>query len=330
MGNKITSLVTGSSGFVGSHLVDKLLELNHNVRVIMRKESKLKWIDPRRVEIFNCNYDDVENLRDAVSNVDYVFHVAGVIKAKTKEIYYKGNVEVTQNLLEAVEQFNPSLNRFVFISSQAAAGPSPSNQPKTEEMECNPVTTYGKSKLEAERVVRNYEGKIPFTIVRPSAVYGPRDSEILLFFQTLKKGIQPMVGFSEKYVSLVHIQDLIDGILLAAFSDKSLNQTYFISSEKGYGWEEIGNISSKIFGKRVLKLRIPHFMIFTVAAISQFFSYFRKEATILNLEKAREMVQNSWVCSVEKAKRELGYSQKVDLEQGVRETIQWYKENGWL
>lgn len=330
MRNKITSLVTGTSGFVGSHLVDKLLELNHNVRVIMRKESKLKWIDPTRVEIFNCDYDDIENLRDAVSNVEYVFHVAGVIKAKTKEIYYKGNVEVTQNLLEAVEQFNPSLNRFVFISSQAAAGPSPSNQPKTEEMECNPVTTYGKSKLEAERVVRNYEGKIPFTIVRPSAVYGPRDPEILLFFQTLKKGIQPMVGFSEKYVSLVHIQDLIDGILLAAFSDKSLNQTYFISSEKGYGWEEIGNISSKIFGKRVLKLRIPHFMIFTVAAISQFFSYFRKEATILNLEKAREMVQNSWVCSVEKAKRELGYSQKVDLEQGVRETIQWYKENGWL
>lgn len=330
MRNKITSLVTGTSGFVGSHLVDKLLELNHNVRVIMRKESKLKWIDPTRVEIFNSDYDDVENLRDAVSNVDYVFHVAGVIKAKTKEIYYKGNVEVTQNLLEAVEQFNPSLNRFVFISSQAAAGPSPSNQPKTEEMECNPVTTYGKSKLEAERVVRNYEAKIPFTIVRPSAVYGPRDPEILLFFQTLKKGIQPMVGFSEKYVSLVHIQDLIDGILLAAFSDKSLNQTYFISSEKGYGWEEIGNISSKIFGKRVLKLRIPHFMIFTVAAISQFFSYFRKEATILNLEKAREMVQNSWVCSVEKAKRELGYSQKVDLEQGVRETIQWYKENGWL
>ncbi len=330
MKNKIASLVTGTSGFVGSHLVDKLLELNHNVRVIVRKESKLKWIDPTRVEIYNCDYDDVENLRDAVSNVNYIFHVAGVIKAKTKEIYYKGNVDVTKNLLKAVEQFNPSLNRFVFISSQAAAGPSPSNQPKTEDMECNPVTTYGKSKLEAERIVRNYEGKIPFTIVRPSAVYGPRDPEILLFFQTLKKGIQPMVGFSEKYVSLVHIQDLIDGILLAAFSDKSLNRTYFISSEKGYGWEEIGNISSKILGKRVLKLRIPHFMIFTVAAISQFFSYFRKEATILNLEKAREMVQNSWVCSVEKAKRELGYSQKVDLEQGVRDTIQWYRANGWL
>lgn len=330
MNNKITSLVTGASGFVGSHLVDKLLELNHNVRIIARKESRLKWIDTSKVEIFNCDYHNVSTLKDAVQNVDYVFHVAGVIKAKSREVYYKGNVEVTKNLLKAIELFNPNLKRFVFISSQAAAGPSPDGVPKTEDMECNPVTTYGKSKLEAEKVVRNFEGKIPFTIVRPSAVYGPRDPEILLFFQTLKKGIQPMVGFTEKYVSLVYVSDLIDGILLSAFSEKSLNQTYFVSSEKGYGWEEIGNISSKILEKKVLKIRIPHFMVYTVAAISQFLSYFKKEATILNLEKAREMVQKSWVCSVEKAKKELGYSQKIDLEKGIRETIHWYKENGWL
>lgn len=330
MNNKITTLVTGASGFVGSHLVDKLLELNHSVRIIARKESKLKWIDLSKIEIFNCDYDDIQSLKDAVQNVDFVFHVAGVIKAKSREVYYKGNVEVTKNLLKAIELFNPNLKRFVFISSQAAAGPSPDGVPKTEDMECNPVTTYGKSKLEAERVVKSYETKIPFTIIRPSAVYGPRDPEILLFFQTLKKGIQPMVGFSEKYVSLVHVSDLIEGILLAAFSEKSLNQTYFISSEKGYGWEEIGNISSKILGKRVLKIRIPHFMVFTVAAISQFLSYFKREATILNLEKAREMVQKSWVCSVEKARQELGYSQKIDLERGIRETINWYKEKGWL
>lgn len=330
MDTKITTLVTGASGFVGSHLVDKLLELNHSVRIIARKESKLKWIDLSKVEIFNCDYDDIQSLKDAVQNVDYVFHVAGVIKAKSKETYYKGNVEVTKNLLKAIELFNPNLKRFVFISSQAAAGPSPDGIPKTEDMECNPVTTYGKSKLEAERVVKSYETKIPYTIVRPSAVYGPRDPEILLFFQTLKKGIQPMVGFSEKYVSLVHVNDLIEGILLAAFSEKSLNQTYFISGEKGYGWEEIGNISSKILGKKVLKIRIPHIMVYTVAAISQFLSYFKSEATILNLEKAREMVQKSWVCSVEKAKQELGYSQKIDLEKGIRETINWYKENSWL
>lgn len=330
MEQKIISLVTGASGFVGSHLVDKLIDLNHNVRIIARKESKLKWIDTSKVEIFNCDYDDVDTLKIAVSNVDYIFHVAGVIKAKTKELYYKGNVEVTKNLLKAVNDANKNLKRFVFISSQAAAGPSPFNHPKTEDMESIPVTNYGRSKLEAERVVLGYKGKIPVTIVRPSAVYGPRDPEILLFFQTLKKGIQPMVGFNEKYVSLVHVSDLIDGILLSAFSGNSLNQTYFISSEKGYGWEEIGNISSKILGKKVIKIRIPHFIIFLVAAISHFLSFFKKEATILNIEKAREMVQKSWVCSVEKAKKELGYSQKIELEEGIKQTIEWYRENQWL
>ncbi len=330
MQEKIISLVTGASGFVGSHLVDRLIDLSHNVRIIARKESRLKWIDSSKVEVFHCDYEDVKSLKLAVSNVDYIFHVAGVIKAKKKEQYYKGNVEVTKNLLKAVYDANENLKRFVFISSQAAAGPSPFNHPKTEDMECNPVTSYGRSKLEAEKVVRSYEGRIPFTIVRPSAVYGPRDPEILLFFQTLKKGIQPMVGFDEKYVSLVHVSDLIDGILLSAFSENSLNQTYFISSEKGYGWEEIGNISSKILGKKVLKIRIPHFIIFLVAVVSQIFSYFKKDATILNVEKAREMIQKSWVCSVEKAKNELGYYQKIELEDGIKQTIEWYRKNQWL
>jgi dihydroflavonol-4-reductase len=330
MDKQILSLVTGASGFVGSHLVDKLLSINHKVRIIARKESRLKWIDASKIEVIPCDYNDVESLRNAVKNVDYIFHVAGVIKSKTKEGYYKGNVDATRNLLLAVEKENLDLKRFLFVSSQAAAGPSPKGLAKTEDMECNPVTTYGKSKLMAEAEVKKFTGKIPFTIVRPSAVYGPRDPEILMFFQTLKKGIQPMVGFKEKYVSLVHVFDLIDGILLAAFSDKSLYQTYFISSEKGYGWEEIGNISSKILGKKVVKIKIPHFAVYTVAAISQFLSYFSKEATILNLEKAREMVQESWVCSVEKAKKELGYNQKISLEEGIKNTVNWYIENKWL
>ena len=330
MDKQILSLVTGASGFVGSHLVDKLLSINHKVRIIARKESRLKWIDASKIEVIPCDYNDVESLRNAVKNVDYIFHVAGVIKSKTKEGYYKGNVDATRNLLLAVEKENLDLKRFLFVSSQAAAGPSPKGLAKTEDMECNPVTTYGKSKLMAEAEVKKFTGKIPFTIVRPSAVYGPRDPEILMFFQTLKKGIQPMVGFKEKYVSLVYVFDLIDGILLAASSDKSLYQTYFISSEKGYGWEEIGNISSKILGKKVVKIKIPHFAVYTVAAISQFLSYFSKEATILNLEKAREMVQESWVCSVEKAKKELGYNQKVSLEEGIKNTVNWYIENKWL
>lgn len=328
MDNNGIAIVTGASGFVGSHLVEKLLELNYHVRVLARKESQLQWLKEKSLEIVRCEYNDIDCLANAIKDVDYIFHVAGVIKAKKKDLYYKGNVETTKNLLRA-SQNAKKLKRFVLISSQAAAGPSSIQNPRTEEMDCYPVTTYGKSKLQAEKEVKKYEGKIPFTIVRPSAVYGPRDPETLIFFKSIKMGLQPMIGFQEKYVSLVHVSDLIEGIILAAQSDKSIGQTYFISSERGYSWREIGDITAKILGKRVIRIKIPHLIVYLVAGLSQAINYFQNDATILNFEKANEIVEQ-WVCSVEKAKRELGYSQKIELENGIRQTLEWYIKNNWL
>lgn len=328
MYNNGIAIVTGASGFVGSHLVEKLLDLNYHVRVLARKESQLQWLKEKPLEIVRCEYNDLDCLANATKDVNYIFHVAGVIKAKKKDLYYKGNVETTKNLLIA-SQSAKKLKRFVLISSQAAAGPSSIQNPKTEEMDCYPVTTYGKSKLQAEEEVKKYEGKIPFTIVRPSAVYGPRDPESLIFFKSIKNGWQPMIGFQEKYVSLVHVSDLIEGIMLAAQSDKSIGQTYFISSERGYSWRELGDITAKILGKRVIRIKIPHLIVYLVAGFSQVINYFQNDATILNFEKANEIVEQ-WVCSVEKAKRELGYSQKIDLENGIRQTLEWYMKNNWL
>lgn len=328
MDNNGIAIVTGASGFVGSHLVEKLLDLNFHVRVLARKESQLQWLKEKPLEIVRCEYNDIDCLANAIKDVNYIFHVAGVIKAKKKDLYYKGNVETTKNLLIA-SQNAKKLKRFVLVSSQAAAGPSSIRYPKTEEMDCYPVTTYGKSKLQAEEEVKKYEGKIPFTIVRPSAVYGPRDPETLIFFKSIKNGLQPMIGFQEKYVSLVHVSDLIEGIMLAAQSDKSIGQTYFISSERGYSWREVGDITAKILGKRVIRIKIPHLIVYLVAGFSQAINYFQNDATILNFEKANEIVEQ-WVCSVEKAKRELGYSQKIDLEKGIRQTLEWYMKNNWL
>lgn len=328
MDNNGIAIVTGASGFVGSHLVEKLLDLNFHVRVLARKESQLQWLKEKPLEIVRCEYNDIDCLANAIKDVNYIFHVAGVIKAKKKDLYYKGNVETTKNLLIA-SQNAKKLKRFVLVSSQAAAGPSSIQNPKTEEMDCYPVTTYGKSKLQAEEEVKKYEGKIPFTIVRPSAVYGPRDPETLIFFKSIKNGLQPMIGFKEKYVSLVHVSDLIEGIMLAAQSDKSIGQTYFISSERGYSWREIGDITAKILGKRVIRIKIPLLIVYLVAGFSQAINYFQNDATILNFEKANEIVEQ-WVCSVEKAKRELGYSQKIDLEKGIRQTLEWYMKNNWL
>ncbi|MBM4175945.1 MAG: NAD-dependent epimerase/dehydratase family protein [Ignavibacteria bacterium] len=330
MKNQPIALVTGASGFVGSHLVDLLISKNYKVKVIARRGSSLRWVKDQPIEIVNCNYDDMNGLKNAVSDCDYIFHVAGVIKSKTKEGYYEGNQKVTRNLLNAVKFSNPTLKRFVHVSSQAAVGPSSTREPIHEDTEFNPVTTYGRSKMAAEKEVLSEKENLPITICRPPAVYGPRDPEILIFFQTISKGLQPMIGFDEKNISLVHVSDLVRGILLAAENENSHGKTYFIADEKYYNWKDVGELASRLLNKKVMRIRIPHVIVFIVAAISQFFSYFRKEATILNLEKANEMIQQNWTCSVQNAMKDFGFRQQIDLETGFKETIDWYKKIGWL
>lgn len=330
MNNQYLALVTGASGFVGSHLVDLLLSKNYNVRVIARKGSSLKWVKDQLIEIVNCNYDDTEGLKKAVSECDYIFHVAGVIKSKTKEGYFAGNQVVTRNLLDAVKKSNPNLKRFIHISSQAAVGPGSDDKPIDETAPYNPVSVYGKSKMAAELEVLKEKDSIPITICRPPSVYGPRDEEVLVFFQTIAKGLHPLIGFKKKNISLIHITDLVNGILLAAESEIAKGQIYFISSEEYYNWDEVGKLASRLLDKKAVKIRIPHFVVYIVAAFSQFLSYFRKEAVKLSLEFANEMVQQNWTCSVQRAVKELGYRQHIDLETGFKKTIEWYLEIGWL
>lgn len=327
---KLNALVTGASGFVGSHMVDYLLSKNMNVKVLTRKGSKLKWFDNSKVEVYDCGFYDESGLKEAVKDCHYIFHIGGVIKAKNTQGYFEGNQQVTRNLLNAVKEASKSLKRFVFVSSQAAVGPSPTISPIDETWECKPLTDYGRSKLAAEKEVLKEIGNIPLTVCRPPVVYGPRDPEVLLFFKTIKGGLHPLIGFSEKYVSIIHVRDLVEGIYLAALSEKALNQIYFISSDNFYGWNELGKISAELLNKKVIRLRIPEFIVFIVAGISQFLSYFKKEATILNLEKANEMVQKYWICSNEKAKRDFKFKPLIDIREGFKETIKWYIDQGWL
>jgi nucleoside-diphosphate-sugar epimerase len=330
MNNQRLALVTGASGFVGSNLVDLLISKNYKVRVIARAESKLQWIKDLPIEVKNCDYHDIEGLKDAVKGCDYIFHVAGVIKSKTKDGYFKGNRDVTRNLLDAAKESISNLKRFVHVSSQAAVGPSYNGIPIDETASYRPVSVYGKSKMAAELEVLKEKDSMPITICRPPSVYGPRDPEILVFFQTISKGLHPLIGFEKKNISLIHISDLTRGLLLAAESQKAEGQIYFISSEEYYSWEKIGDLASRLLGKKTFKIRIPHFLVYVVAGFSQFFSHFKKEALKLSLEFANEMVQQNWTCSVKKAINELGYRQQIDLETGFKDTIDWYKKIGWL
>lgn len=324
------SLVTGATGFIGSHLVELLVSKGHTVRILLRKTSSLEWLKGLSVELFYGDLFDLEAMERAARGVDYVFHSAGLTKAKTPEEYYRANQEGTRNLLNAALSKAPRIRRFVHISSQAAVGPSPTSAPITEDFPASPLTTYGKSKRKAEEEVLEVASRMPVTICRPPAVYGPRDRDIFEFFNTYKKGLQPIVGFSEKYVSLVHVGDLVRGFVMAAESDKAKGQVYFISSERAYGWKEVGEVTRVAMGRGAIRVRIPEPLVYVISAFAEIGARFSPKPALINLEKARDMVQDYWTCDSSKATRDFGYRQQISLDDGIRGTVAWYRKQGWL
>jgi nucleoside-diphosphate-sugar epimerase len=323
------ALVTGGTGFIGSHLVDELLNRGYEVRCIVRDTSNLKWLDGKDVEIFKGSLFDIDFLKKAIKDVDYVYHIAGVTKGKNYQDYYRGNVETTQNLLEACLE-NQKLKKFVLASSLAAVGPGDDAIPVDETRPYNPITSYGKSKAEAEKVTLSFKDKLPITIVRPPSVYGPRDTYTFELFKYVKFGFLPVVLSDDQILSLVYVSDLVDGFILAGENEQAIGEIYFISSEKIYTWKEIEEAVLKALDKKVFRIKIPAPILYSVSFISELIFKLQKKASPLNLEKIKDVRQKNWACSIEKAKKELGYTPKVSLEEGMRITINWYVENKWL
>lgn len=331
MENQKISVVTGGNGFVGSHLVDLLIKEDHKVKCIVRKSSNLRWLEGKEVEIIKCGLFDKEGLKDTLRDADYLFHVAGVVKAKNEEGYFKGNVETTRNLLDSLLEVNKEIKSVVIVSSQTAGGPSVNiDQPKKESDTAEPITTYGRSKKAQEDLAKGYMDKLPISIVRAPAIYGERDTEIYLVFKTYKAGLFTLIGFNDKRLSLIHVADLARGLFLCTKTDKAIGQTYNISSEVFYTWPEIGKEIKKSFGRKAITLRLPHALVFSVAAVAQFFAAFSSKAATFNLEKAKDFVQTYWTIDVTKAIEELGYNQSVSISEGIKRTIDWYKEHKWL
>ena len=331
MEKTLNVLVTGATGFVGSHVVDVLLERGHTVSYIARSTSNLRWLAGKPATRVDGSLFDKESLRAAVERADIIIHVAGLTAAKNEAEFRRGNTEATQNLIDAARAYRPGLVRFVHISSLAVSGPSPNlANPVTEDSPYNPITSYGRTKQLAELAVLEAT-EIPFTIIRPPAVYGPRDSAIYTFFQTVNKGLATFIGFDQKRLSLVHVRDLARGIVDAAFSPKTIGETYFMSSDEFYTWREIAELTGTILERqRLLRIRLPHTLVLGIAGIAGFVGRISGKPSVLDYEKGVDIIQSFWTCSTEKARADFGYRQEISLEEGLRDTIRWYKEQKWL
>jgi nucleoside-diphosphate-sugar epimerase len=276
----------------------------------------------------DCN--DKASLGEAVKGVDQVFHLAGVTKAIEEKTYFEVNALGTENLIHACLENNPRLKIFIYLSSQAAAGPCQNGGKKKESDLCEPVSAYGHSKRMGEEFALAHSHEIPLLILRPSAVYGPRDRDIYAFFKLLTKRIKPCLSGQDQHISLCYVQDIIQAILLAAEAQESSGELFFLSDGHDYRLEEIGDIFAQAMGITPVCIRLPEWMIFGIASFSEYLSKLSGKPPLLNKGKVEEMIQKNWVCDITKAKILLGFEPQFKLLQGAKLTFEWYRKENWL
>ena len=328
---KPLALLTGATGFIGSHLAESLLKQGFRVRALVRPASDRRWIKGLELELLTGSLQDNSFLEQAVSEVDHIFHLAGAVKAKDPRDFYLHNTRATMNLARAALTAAPGLKRFLFASSQAAAGPAEClEKPACERDTCRPLSDYGRSKLQAELELLELSGKLPATIVRPPSVYGPRDTEVLTYFKWIQKGLAILPGFSTRHAHLIYVKDLVDGMMLAAASKNSLGKAYFLAEDRSYSWDQISETIAGCLGKRIVKLHVPLPLAHLSALFNEAGAHALNRPAIVTRQKVREMSQRYWTVSSQAAKDDFGFQCRYDLAQGIAETAKWYKEQGWI
>jgi nucleoside-diphosphate-sugar epimerase len=320
------ALVTGANGFIGSFLVQELLNRNYQVRCFVLKGELSQWLEGLEVEIFYGDICQIDTLYEAVEDADYIYHLAGIKTIWDEATYFRINFQGTKNILDAARQQNRDLNRFVYVSSQAAAGPSFDGHPITEDEPCHPLTSYGKSKRAAEEYLQTRRHEIPITILRPSLVYGPRNRETELLYEVTKWGLMFKIRHHDQYLNLIHVRDAVDGIIRAAEHERAGGQIYFITSEEQYTWQELAERSFNMRNKKGWTIPIPWGGVKFAAGMIKSYRKLTGQPCSLIDDKMNEMRHKHWVCSGQKAKRELGFEPKISLAEGIQETLQWYEE----
>jgi nucleoside-diphosphate-sugar epimerase len=326
--NYRTALVTGGTGFIGSHLVETLLQDGWRVRCLIRETSSRRFLGHDDIEFSIGTLDNKYSLINSLKGVRTVFHLAGRIKGKNREDFFKTNQEGTRNLLEAVRESKVKLDQFILVSSLAAAGPSPDGHLLNEDETPRPVSFYGESKLAAEREAEFFSNDIPISILRPPAVYGPRDTETLRLIKLAGSRLRCIPGGDKNIFSALHVSDMVDALLLASRRSDQRLRVYFIGDGKEYNWREAFSIIRKILEKNSFAITIPWGP--ALATIKMLARLFPRSTAGFYLDKINEMNHNYWVCSINRAQDELGFKPKYNLKEGLRDTIHWYQQAGWL
>lgn len=325
-------LVTGASGFLGSHVAEQLSSAGRKVVALVRRSSNVSFLKTLpNVELAYGAIEDFEAVREATRGVDAIVHAAGLVKAKGEAEFFKCNVEGTENLLRSALEVAPTLKRFVFVSSLAAIGPSLDGKPIACTAKPSPLTHYGRSKLAAEERVLARKDELPVVVLRPPMIYGPRDAESFAFFQSVSRRFLPFLGDGKNTLSVIYAADAAAACVRAIDSDVPSGSTYFIDDGKVYVWREMLEDVERALGRRaIVRTGVPFPLLRAAALASEQVARFTGKAAMLTRDKVNELSAPHWVCDATDARRDLGWEPQVDWAEGTRRAVEWYRQQRWL
>ena len=322
-------LLTGATGFVGSHVAESFVRAGWQVRALVRSVEKARQTLPPPIEVVSGSLEDETALRIAVRGVDVVVHLAALTHARTEREYHIANVEGTERLLRAALDATPRPRRFVYLSSLAAVGPAIDGRGVRTDDPPRPLTAYGRSKLAGEAICMRARDAIEMVILRAPAVYGPRDTDLFHFFKLARTGLIPVPMGPARPLQMVHVSDLARALVQAAGTDGAPG-VYHIAEQRAYTWEEVGQLVGAAVNHSVRPLRVPATLIRGLAAVSELAAAAVGRSSIFNRDKARELLAPGWLCETDTARMELKFEAGIPLPDGLRTTAQWYREQGWL
>ena len=319
-------IVTGATGFIGRHLIDRLLARGFEVWALVRDPAKAAELKKRNVRPLPGDLFSIPALPDGF---DLVYHLAGCTRSLKSAAYYNVNQMGTASLCRALAGTGRTGFQLVLLSSLAACGPSAADGPIRESDPPHPVSAYGRSKLLGEQEALKHSGRFRLVILRPSAVYGPGDRDFVEYFRMIEKTFFPIVR-KQKTASLCYVKDVAEALALCAGRDIPSGEVINLAGPETQDWEQMGDAAVRAMGIRPRKVRISLGVLHAAAVASEVRSLLTGNISLFSRDKYKELIQPGWVADTAKAREILGFEARTPVEAGMRETISWYREQGWL
>jgi len=328
-------LITGASGFIGSFIVEEALAHGFETWAAVRPTSSRRYLQDSRIHFINLDFSSEAKLIESLRShtFDYVVHAAGVTKALKESDFFRVNTEGTKHLVGALLKLEMPLKRFVYLSSLSVFGAIREQQPYQEITETDqpcPNTAYGRSKLEAEQFLDSVASRLPFVVLRPTGVYGPREKDYFLMVKSISQHADFSVGFKRQDITFVYVADVVQAVFLAL--DHGINgRKYFLSDGAVYQSSTFSRLIREALGRPWwIRITAPIWMLRVVTAVGDRWMHLTGKMTALNNDKYNILRQRNWRCDITPAVNELGYHPQYPLERGVALTVKWYKENNWI